>query len=124
MAGIQTLEQLQAAIKLQEQEQVINKELLRKQVAIFYESIKPVNLIRSAFQQAVASPHIKSRLLKAALGISAGYLAKNLIQSLRSNPLAKTAGSLLSGVFKASGNNASISKSIVNCFLKASAETG
>lgn len=50
--------------------------LLREQLHIIYESIKPINLIKNTLKDISSSSEIKSKILDNAIGIGTGYLSK------------------------------------------------
>jgi len=44
-----------------------------------YQSLRPMNLLKNAVQGIAASPTAKGNLLKAGLGLGAGFLSKKII---------------------------------------------
>ena len=58
---------------------------LKQQLRNTGESLKPGNLIKGAVRDITSSPQLKSMLIKAAIGIAAGYVAKRLITRQRHN---------------------------------------
>lgn len=79
---------------------------MREQLRIAYESIKPVNLVKSALKEAVASQELKDQMLNTAVGLTAGYLSKKLFTDDDSSPFKRLLGALLSlGVTMAVAKN-------------------
>lgn len=68
-------------------EQKRNNELqeLKQQLRYTGESLKPANLLKSVVKDMTSSPQFKSIVIKAAIGIAAGFLAKKLLTKQRSN---------------------------------------
>jgi hypothetical protein len=66
--------------------------MLKKQIHISYESIKPINLIKNAIKNVTELPDIKEGIGKVAIGVASGYLVKNIIFRSSYNPLKKLAG--------------------------------
>jgi hypothetical protein len=81
--------QLKELILLKEAEHQKEEIALRATFHETYESLKPINLIKSTLQKAVSSPELKGNLGNAALGLVTGFLAKKLITLGSSNPLVK-----------------------------------
>ncbi len=52
--------------------------LLKEQMQETYESLKPINLIKSTVQEFSASPELKMNIVGNTLGIGIGFLAKKL----------------------------------------------
>lgn len=71
--------ELKAAIAALEQKKVIQEAILKKQYHDTIDHYKPKNLIKSAFSNMLQPGETGHTLLKAAGGIGAGLLAKNLI---------------------------------------------
>lgn len=57
-----------------------------------YESLKPINLIKSVINQATGSDDDSGNLLTNSLGFGAGYLSKVLIQATLRKPLSRMIG--------------------------------
>lgn len=66
-----------------------------------YESLKPINMLKNTFKQAVSSPDVKTQIADTAIGLTTGFLAKKLFAGNSGNPLVKLVGSLI-GSFVAS----------------------
>ena len=66
--------------------------LLKKQFHLVYESVKPINLIKSTFKEAIASSTVKENILNTSVGLVSGYLSKLLFVNVSHNPLRKFLG--------------------------------
>lgn len=79
---------------------------MREQLRLAYESIKPVNLVKSALKEAVSSQELKDHVLNAAVGLTAGYLSRKLFTGDESSPFKRLLGAILSlGVTMAVAKN-------------------
>lgn len=75
--------------------QAMQLEVLKLQLEITYQSLRPVNLLKNTLHEIVTSEEIKENLLNSVIGISTGYLSKKILTGTSHNPLVKLAGSLL-----------------------------
>lgn len=65
---------------------------LKEQFHTASQSLKPINLLKSTFEQVRQSPDFKSDIGKAAIGMFSGYLLKKLVFRSSVNPLKILAG--------------------------------
>lgn len=72
---------LRENIRLLEIRQAEEAILLKEQFRITYESLKPVNLIKSSLQELVESTEVKNNLFESLLAIFSAYLSKTIITS-------------------------------------------
>jgi hypothetical protein len=86
---------LNEAISLLESKQKEELSLIKEQFHLTYESLKPINLIQSTLQEAVASPSIKSNIIANVIGLTAGYVSKKIFVGKSQNPFRKALGTLL-----------------------------
>jgi len=92
MKKITTSAELKAAIyELEFEQEQLGVELHDK-FNLAYESLKPINLIKSAINQATGSDDDSGNLLTNSLGFRAGYLSKVLIQATLRKPLSRMIG--------------------------------
>ena len=68
---------------------------LKEQFKTAYDSIRPINLIKSTFKEVISSPDIKSNILNNAVGFATGYLSKVIMVGGSHNPIKRTLGTLL-----------------------------
>lgn len=92
---IVTKADLQDAIRQLEVKRDEQAMLLRVQFKATYESVKPINLIKSTFREVTSSGELKDNVIGTTVGLAAGFLSKVLFVGFSSNPLRKLAGSLL-----------------------------
>lgn len=93
--------------------------LLKKEVHLVFESLKPANLVKSTFNELTASPEIKGNILNATLGYVTGYLSKKIIVGTTRNPFKKLFGTILQiGVAKIVTKNSEGIKSTGLNFIK------
>ena len=70
---------LSNSISFLEQKRRQEMEDLKQQLRYTGESLKPANLLKSAVSDLTSSPQFKSILIKAAIGLAAGLIAKQLL---------------------------------------------
>jgi hypothetical protein len=83
---------LKNEIQLLEVEQAFQERLLKEQLYLTYESLKPVNLLRSSLSQVVSSPYLIDSILGTAVGLTTGYLSKILVVGASGNLIRKLFG--------------------------------
>ena len=93
---ITTTEELDLAIIELEKRKVVQQSILVSQFHDTYESLKPGNLLKSAFHKITESGDARSTALKAIGGIATGILTKKLLVGKTSSFV----GSLLSNALK------------------------
>ncbi len=86
---------LRAAILQLEARQSEEVKMLRAQFCLAFESVKPINLIKSTFKEAAESLELKENILNTSVGLSAGYLSKKLFVGMSHNPVKKLLGNVL-----------------------------
>jgi hypothetical protein len=75
--------------------QVAQGQLLKEQFNIVIESLKPVNVIKSTFNDVVASPDLLGNVLNAAIGLTAGIFSKKVLVGSTLNPFKRILGTIL-----------------------------
>jgi hypothetical protein len=86
---------LNEQIAMLEQKQSLELKALKEQFHVTYESLKPFNILKSAFNEVTSSPTIKNNLLNNAIGLTTGYLSKRVLVGATHNPLKNIFGTLL-----------------------------
>jgi len=117
---------LNEAISLLEIIRAEELKLLRQQLHLTYEGLKPFNLIKNTFKEAVesgkealASPDLKVNMVNTSVGLAAGYLSKLLFVGISNNPLRKILGyAMMFGITKFVAKNPDGIKSLGNGLLK------
>ena len=103
---------LKESILLLEMKKETEVFLVKEQFRITYESLKPVNLIKSEFQELAGHPDLKGNLIDASLGLATGYLSKKAVIGNTHNPLKQLLGTLIQiGVSQLVSKNANGIKS-------------
>ena len=95
MQNIKTETDLRAAIYLLEMKQAEQLKSLKEQFLEAYESVKPINIIKSTFKEAVGSNDLKDNILNASVGMTAGIISKAVFQGVTSSPIKKVLGTIL-----------------------------
>jgi hypothetical protein len=96
---------------------------LKQQLHIACESLKPLNLIKSAFHEVADSAEIKNNLVNSAIGLGTGFVSKKLLLGSSHNPFKKIMGTLIQfGVANVISKHVddikSIGGNLLNRFLK------
>ena len=94
--------ELKAAIAALEQKKVIQEAILKKQYHDTVDHYRPKNLIKSAFNNILEPGETGHTILKAAGGIGAGFLAKNLMFG---GPATSLVGKIASSAIKLGATN-------------------
>jgi hypothetical protein len=89
MQQITTTAGLRAAILELESRQAAEGVLVKEQFLVAYESIKPINLLRSVFTEAAESHDLKENLIKASVGLASDYVSRMLFQNTSNSPFKK-----------------------------------
>lgn len=83
------------AICLLEADQAVKGQLLKEQFYLTYESLKPVNLLRSTFNEVTSSPDLVNNIVGSAIGLTTGFLSKKIFIGPSGNIFKKLIGSIL-----------------------------
>jgi len=95
MAKQHAADSLKESIRLLEIRQAEEGKILKEQFKITYESLKPVNLIKSSLKELTSSAEIKNNLFESLVSILTGYLSKKIMVNSKSNSFMKILGALL-----------------------------
>jgi hypothetical protein len=95
MQNITSSEELKNAILLLEVEQASKRELLKEQLNVTYESLKPINIIRKTLRDLTSSQDLTDNILGTASGLASGYLSKKIFIGTSGNLFRKLIGSIL-----------------------------
>lgn len=125
MEKIQSLSELEDAIKLLKFKKAEDEQLLKELFYMIYENAKPINMIKNLFKEPIASQNIKESLLTTSVGLGAGYLSKLLFQGVVRVPFKNFIGSaLMLGVENLITNNpgvvSTLSSLVLNAFSRKS----
>lgn len=95
MNRITTLKELKVAIEYLELKKVTEAAEIKEQVAVVYESLRPVNLIKKTFSNFIEDSDFKNNVLNTSVGIASGYLSKKILVGATHNPIKKLFGTIL-----------------------------
>lgn len=98
---INNAQELELAIVEMEKRKVVQQSILASQFHETYESLKPLNLLKSAFHKVTEPGDARSSILKAAGGIGVGLLTKKLLIGKTTSVV----GSLISNVLRLTASN-------------------
>jgi hypothetical protein len=113
MQTIITETDLRSAIVELEARQAEEGKLLKTQALVAYESIKPINMIKSMLMETAESKDLQHNFLNSTIGLTAGYLSKFLFQGVSGGPLKKVIGTaILFGIKRLVAQNPETVKSI------------
>jgi hypothetical protein len=119
MENITSTAGLKKAIELLEAEQVVELQRLKEQFYPAYESLKPVNLLKSTLKDIRSSPYLIDNIIGTALGLATGYLSKKMVVGVSVNRVRKLIGSILQfGITNVVAQHADSIKSYGRYFLQ------
>lgn len=95
MQNIKTTEDLKIAIQMLELEQSLNVQLMKNQLHITYESLKPANLLKNTLNEITSSPLLIDNILGASLGLASGYFTKKIVVNGSHNIFRNLLGTVL-----------------------------
>jgi hypothetical protein len=86
---------LKEAIFQLESQQAAQGKMLRAQLHLAYESIKPINLLKTTFKEVTASPELMDNIVNTSVGLATGYVSKAVFQNVSHSPFKKLLGTVL-----------------------------
>ena len=95
MQKIDSTSSLSETIHELEVRRVEEGKMLKQQANQAYENIKPINLIKSTFKEALAAQDLRTDIINLSLGLIAGYVSKRVFSGLEDSPLKKLLGTSL-----------------------------
>ena len=95
MQKINSATSLREAILQLESHQLEEAKMMKTQFQLAYETMKPVNFIKSTIKEISASQDLKDNLLNTGVGLASGYLSKTLFEGSTHNPVKKMLGTVL-----------------------------
>jgi hypothetical protein len=87
--------ELRIAIQTLEFERDIQGQILQEQFFVTFESLKPVNLIKSTLHEITSSPYLIDNMLGAIMGMVSGYVSKKIAVGTSHSLIRKILGSVL-----------------------------
>lgn len=104
---IKTTADLQAAIALLKVDVSVKEKILTEQFHTTCESLKPVNIIKSAFNKIVDSADLADKIIGTSVGYGAGVLSKKILIGKSTNIFKRIFGTVIElAVTSAISNNA------------------
>jgi hypothetical protein len=92
MKNTNETDSLNELIALYEQKHDYELKALKDQFHVAYESLKPINMIKSLFHEVTTSPEIKNDFASNALALGAGFLSKKLFGRYTNHPIKRIIG--------------------------------
>jgi hypothetical protein len=119
MLNITSAVELKDAIQLLEAEQSIKGQLLREQLFLTYESLKPVNLLKNTLKEISSTPYLIDNISGTAMGLLGGFLSKKIFVGSSGNLIRKLIGSVLQiGVTNLVAQNSETIKSVGQALIQ------
>jgi hypothetical protein len=119
MHSITSLNELKNAIQLLEVEQAEKRQLLKNQLSIAYESLRPINILRKALKDIASSDDLTDNILGTVSGLASGYLSKKVFIGTSGNLFRKLFGSILQlGVTTVVSQHPDVIKSLGHSILQ------
>lgn len=69
--------------------------LLTEQLKNTYESLKPLNILKSSFKEVRSSSDLKGSIISNAIGIATGFISKSIWMGNSHNPIKNVIGTLM-----------------------------
>jgi hypothetical protein len=95
MEPITSVDKLRNNIHILEFDHALKGQLLREQIYLTVESLKPVNLIKSTIHEITASPYLIENILGAVAGLITGYISKSIATGKSRNIFRNLLGAIL-----------------------------
>ena len=89
------LQIIREAIALLKTKKEYELSMLKQQAHITYESLQPINFVKSTIHKFTSAPEIKNNLLKIALGLGTSFLAARFTTFLSSTPINRFVGGFM-----------------------------
>ena len=87
-----TAETLREAIKKLEIKQAEEGQLVKEQLLITYENLKPVNILRNIAKDVYSSENYTQDFVEIIAGMTSGFITKKLVVGSSKNPVLKLVG--------------------------------
>lgn len=95
MKNINSLEELRTEIALLELRQKRAANDLKGHLLETYESLKPLNLVKSTLKELTSSPNFKGDLVNSVVGIGLGYISKRVLIGNTHNMVKQVIGTIV-----------------------------
>lgn len=87
-----TAESLKVAIKALEIKQVEEGQLVKEQLLITYENLKPINILRNIVKDVYSTENYTQDFVEIVAGMTSGFVTKKIIIGRSKNPMLKLVG--------------------------------
>ncbi|MFZ1677636.1 MAG: hypothetical protein WBP41_01360 [Saprospiraceae bacterium] len=94
MSTVHQTEALTTMIQSLEERRANELSELKAQLHLTGESMKPINLIKSAANELTGNKNVKSYLLQAGIGMAVGLLTKNVVENSKTSRNSKLVGNI------------------------------
>lgn len=119
MEKITNTTDLKAAIQHLEYKQAGEWSLLKKELFIAAEELKPASIIKNTFKEMAGTLGAKPNIVNAAIGLTTGIVAKKIVTGKTNNPLKKLLGTVLEMIVATKvAKNADGAKAVGSIILK------
>jgi hypothetical protein len=95
MQNITNAAELKNAIQLLQEEELIKRQLLKEQLNLTFESLKPINLLKKTVKDISTSPELIDSIIGHVAGLASGYLTNKIFVGKSGNLLKKIIGVIL-----------------------------
>jgi hypothetical protein len=95
MENINSAAELKLAIQAKQFEHAIQGELLKDQLMLTFDSLKPISLIKNTLNELTSSPYLIENMVSAITGLATGYVSKKIAVGTSHNVFRKIMGSVL-----------------------------
>jgi hypothetical protein len=95
MIQIHNQKELSKMILLLEIEQAHKQKILKDQFHATFESLKPINILKTTISEAISAPEVGTNLVDNLIGMASGFLSNKVLVGNTDSPIKKVAGSIL-----------------------------
>jgi hypothetical protein len=105
MQKITTSADLKGAIQELEMKQSLAWTSLKDEFLAVVETLKPVNILKEAVKNILASPDLKSNIVKAGFGLATGAVTTKLFMGKVTNPISRMLAGAVIGMATSAGSS-------------------
>jgi hypothetical protein len=87
-----TAESLKEMIKVLEIKQAEEGQILKEQIILTYENLKPSNIIKNVVKEFYSSENLKDELIATAISVTSGFITKKLVVGKSNNQILRLVG--------------------------------
>jgi len=113
-----TVDSLRQAIKELEVKQKEERVLLKEQLVVTYESLKPSNILKNIIKDFASSENLKNEFVNTAVAVTTGFITKKVIIGKSNNQALKLVGLALQfGITTLVSKNYDAIKEVISQFI-------